>query len=141
MAKKARSVKKRSTAAAGGKPHTVDDYIAGLDGWRQETVSALRDLVRNAAPDAEEAIKWAQPVYSENGPVCYMKAFANHVNFGFWRGGELTDPDGLLQGGGKKMAHVKITGKDDIPSSALEAFIQEAVRLNRLHGDPTKRQG
>jgi hypothetical protein len=29
---------------------TVDEYVAGLDGWQAEAVSAIRQIVREAAP-------------------------------------------------------------------------------------------
>ncbi len=42
----------------------------------------------------------AQPVYENNGPFAYIKAFKNSVNFGFCRGIDLEDPENLLQGTG-----------------------------------------
>ena len=49
-------------------PKTVDEFVAGLDGWQAEAVSTIRQIVREAAPKASEAWKWGQPVYEENGP-------------------------------------------------------------------------
>jgi len=117
---------------------TVDAYIKGLEGWKAEVVSHLRQIVLTAAPEAEEAIKWAQPVYSSNGPFAYIKAFKNSVNFGFWRGVEIDDPGGSLQGTGDKMRHVKITSMDDINEQEFTDFIFQAVKLNLAKGDPTK---
>ena len=116
----------------------VDDYICQLSGWQAEAASRLRAIVREAAPDAEEAIKWSQPVYSNSGPFCYFKAFKAHINFGFWQGNQLTDPAGLLQSGGKKMAHVKIASLEDIQPDVFKAYVREAVELNLEHGDPSK---
>ena len=117
---------------------TVDAYIAGLEGWKAEVASRVRQIVLEAAPDAVESIKWAQPVYETDGPFCYMKAFKNSVNFGFWRGVELEDAEGLLQGTGEKMRHVKLTGIDDVDEAALAGFVRQAVQLNLTKGDPTK---
>jgi hypothetical protein len=120
------------------KDRTVDEYAAGVGGWRSEVVLALRDLVREAAPEAKESIKWAQPVYELNGPFCYIRAFKNHVNFGFWRGVELPDPEGILTGRGEKMRHVKLDGLDDIREDVFRDLVRDAVMLNRSKGDPTK---
>jgi hypothetical protein len=117
---------------------TVDSYIAGLEDWQGEIVSSVRRILNGAAPNAEEAIKWAQPVYSSNGPFAYIKAFKSSVNFGFWRGVELKDPKGLLQGSGDKMRHVKLTTLDDIDAAAFSDFIDQAMQLNQTKGDPTK---
>jgi len=119
---------------------TVDEYIAGLDGWRADAVTQLREIVREAAPEASEAVKWAQPVYESNGPFCYIKAFKNHVNIGFWRGVDLDDPHVLLQGDGEKMRHIKIGDVNDIPGENIRDFVQAAVKLNQTKGDPTKGQ-
>jgi hypothetical protein len=120
------------------KAKTVAEYAAGLGDWRGEVVLAVRELVLGAAPEAKESIKWAQPVYEDNGPFCYIRAFKNHVNFGFWRGVDLTDEAGVLEGSGEKMRHVKLTGLGDIREDVFQDLVREAVALNRTKGDPTK---
>ena len=120
------------------KAKSVDDYIAGLDGWQSDAVSSVRDIVNRSAPKAASSIKWSQPVFEQDGPFCYIRAFKNHVNFGFWRGAELPDPAGLLQGGGEKMRHIKLSSTADIAPEAFAALIESAVILNRDKGDPTK---
>jgi hypothetical protein len=117
---------------------TIDGYIAQLEGWQAEVVSRVRAIVRAAAPEAKESIKWAQPVYERNGPFCYVKAFKNSVNFGFWHGVDLDDPQGVLQGSGAKMRHVKLAGIDDVDEGILADLIRQAVQLNLEKGDPTK---
>jgi hypothetical protein len=119
---------------------TVDEYVSGLEGWRAEALSALRQLVREAAPEAEEAIKWAQPVYSQNGPLCYIRAFDNHVSLGFWRGTELQAAEGLLTGEGQKMAHISFSSREDINPNVLTPLVKQAVELNQTLGDPTKKK-
>jgi len=117
---------------------TVDAYIAGLEDWQAQIVSSVRQIINQAAPEADEAIKWAQPVYSSNGPFAYIKAFKNSVNFGFWRGVDLKDPKGLLEGSGDKMRHVKLSSTDQIDQAAFSDLINQAVQLNQTKGDPTK---
>lgn len=120
------------------KPKTVDEYVKSLDDWQAEIVTALREQVKNAVPDATEAFKWAQPVYEVNGPFCYIKAFSKYVNFGFWRGVDLDDPHGLLEGSGDRMRHVKLTSAKEIRKKALQDYLRAAADLNRTKGDPTK---
>lgn len=112
------------------KTKTVADYIDGLGDWRAEAVSTLRRLVIEAAPDAEESIKWARPVYEYKGPLCYIAAFKDHVNVGFSRGVELPDNAGILEGSGKAMRHVKVTSLDDIREDVLKDLVRAAVALN-----------
>lgn len=119
------------------KGQSVDEYIAGLEPWQAEIATGLRKLVREAEPELTEAIKWGQPVFEAGGPVCYIKPFKGHVNFGFWRGAELDDPEGLLEVGGSKMGHVKLEEKGEIRKKPLQDFVRQAVELNRRLGNPT----
>jgi len=118
---------------------TVDEYISGLENWQAEIVVAARQLILESAPDAKESIKWAQSVFEANGPFCYIKAFKKHVNFGFWRGAELPNPGGILQGTGEKMRHVSLSSTQAMQTQYLQALVQAAVDLDRVQGDPTKR--
>ena len=118
--------------------NSVDNYVAGLDDWQAETVSAVRRIILKTAPDAKESIKWAQPVYEVNGPFCYIKAFKKSVNFGFWRGIDLEDPGGRLQGTGEKMRHVKLSGVNEVDPEIFGQYVAQAVELNLAKGDPTK---
>jgi hypothetical protein len=117
---------------------TVDKYIAGLENWQAEIVSEVRQIILTAAPEADESVKWAQPVYEINGPFAYIKAFKNSVNFGFWRGVDINDPELLLQGSGEKMRHFKLTSLEDINRPVFTDYVQQAIKLNLTKGDPTK---
>lgn len=116
---------------------TVDEYVGQHKGWQREVLMRLREIIRAAGPDLVEEIKWSQPVYELDGPVCYVKAFSDHINFGFWRGTELRDNDGLLVGDGIKMRHVTIRNVNDVKRDVFDAFVKHAVKLNREKGDPT----
>ncbi len=119
---------------------SVDEYIAQkLTVEQAEIVNALRQLVRATAPKSSEQIKWAQPVFEENGPFAFIKPAKAHVTFGFWRGAELADPSGLLLGDGDRMKHIRLTSVKDIRKKEFQAFVKQAVKLNHAKGDPTKR--
>jgi hypothetical protein len=120
-------------------PTTIDEYIAGLGAdWRSETVAGLRQVVDKAAPDASSTIKWAQPVWESNGPFAYIKAFTSSVNIGFWRGTQLDDRAGILEGAGEHMKHLTLREGDPIPADELAGFVRQAVELNREHGNPAR---
>jgi hypothetical protein len=66
----------------------------------------------------------------------YVNAFTAHVNVGFFRGAELADPAGLLEGTGRFMRHVKLGPGRDVDDTALSELIATACRdmRRRLHG-------
>lgn len=117
---------------------TVDNYICGLDGWQQSVALRARSIIRETLPEAEEAIKWGQPVYSIDGPLAYFKAFKSSVNIGFWRGAEMEDPGGLLTGSGERMRHLKVTSETGLDQESLREFLLQGAELNRTQGDPTR---
>jgi len=118
---------------------SIDEYVASLNGdWRAETVTSLRRIVDAAAPEASSTIKWAQPVWESDGPFAYVKAFQHSVNIGFWRGAELDDPAGILEGDGERMKHLTLREGDPIPADELSALVRQAVSLNRELGSPAR---
>ncbi|HEX6581580.1 MAG TPA: DUF1801 domain-containing protein [Actinomycetota bacterium] len=117
---------------------TIDEYAEALGDWRGEVVGELDALIRRAAPKATGSIKWAQHVYEQDGPFAYVKAFTSAVNFGFWRGADLTDTEGRLEGTGDRMRHVKIRTPEDFDKARSTAWVKEAVEFNAEKGDPTK---
>jgi hypothetical protein len=118
---------------------TVDAYVKALPDDQGKIVEELRRIVKVAAPQARESIKWAQPVYEHFGPFAYIKAFKGYVNFGFWRGVEIDSGRGQLLTGGSKMAHLSLRSASEINRARLQRMVKEAVRLNEKLGDPTKR--
>jgi hypothetical protein len=118
---------------------SVDAWVkAKTAGWQREVIGKLLALAKRAAPGATVSIKWAQPVFEQNGPFAFIKPAKAHVTFGFWRGAELTDGAGVLEGG-DRMKHVKIASAEALDEKRLAAFVREAVALNAAKGDPTKR--
>jgi hypothetical protein len=117
---------------------SVEEYIAGLPASQATIVERVRAVFKSAAPDVRESIKWAQPVYEDGGPFAYIKAFPKAVNVGFWRGADLADPDGVFEGDGDRMRHVKVRTVEELDEDRLLTWAKEAVSLNRASGDPTR---
>jgi hypothetical protein len=138
--KSAKKAAKRMTAKVSplrGMP--VGEWVEKKSsGWHRTVIQRLLKIVKRAAPDATVSIKWGQPVVEHNGPMAFIKPAKAHVTFGFWRGAELADAKGVLEGG-DRMKHVKITSADALDESAISTFVREAAKLNATKGDPTKR--
>jgi hypothetical protein len=117
---------------------TVDEYISMLEESKAKIVEEVRSIILEATPEVKESIKWAQSVYESNGPFAYVRVFKESVNFGFWRGIDLDDPKGILQGTGEKMRHVKLCSPADIDEEELARMVLQAIKLNEEKGDPTK---
>lgn len=62
-------------------PTTIDEYIAGFPPDLQEILQTIRATIREAAPDAGEAIKYQIPTFTLNGNLVHFAAFKNHIGF------------------------------------------------------------
>jgi uncharacterized protein YdhG (YjbR/CyaY superfamily) len=60
---------------------TVDDYINLFSGDVRARLLALRDAIREEAPEAEEAIKYRMPTFVLHGNLVHFAAFKNHIGF------------------------------------------------------------
>ena len=60
---------------------TIDDYIANFPKDIQDILEEVRATIRKAAPDAQEAIKYAIPTFIQNGNLVHFAAFKNHIGF------------------------------------------------------------
>jgi len=56
----------------------------------------------------------------------YVNVFKAHVNVGFFRGAEIADPQGILEGNGKFMRHVKLGPEHNVDAAALRELIEAA---------------
>ena len=62
-------------------PTTIDEYIAGFPKDVQAILQKIRVTIAKAAPDAEEAIKYAIPTFVLNGNLVHFAAFKSHIGF------------------------------------------------------------
>jgi len=60
---------------------TIDAYIAGFPEATQMLLEQMRQTVRHAAPEAEEAISYGMPTFKLNGNLVHFAAFKNHIGF------------------------------------------------------------
>ena len=60
-------------------PKDIDEYIGGFPKDVQELLEKIRATIREAAPDAEEAIKYRMPTFTLKGNLVHFAAFKNHI--------------------------------------------------------------
>ena len=58
----------------------------------------------------------------------HIAVYADHVNLGFNRGANLSDPRGLLEGTGKLIRHIRVDGISTIRKPEVKKLIQAAVK-------------
>ena len=66
---------------AGGKPKTVDAYVAALPKEVRGLVRELRATIRQSAPKAEEVISYNMPAFKQGRILVWYAAFKHHIGF------------------------------------------------------------
>lgn len=61
--------------------NSIDEYIGTFPQEIQTLLEQVRATIRQAAPEAEEAIKYAMPTFVLNGNLVHFAAFKNHIGF------------------------------------------------------------
>lgn len=60
---------------------TIDDYIAQFPSDIQTSLQAIRTVIREAAPEAQEKISWSMPTFTLNGNLVHFAAHKGHLGF------------------------------------------------------------
>ena len=114
------------------------EFLAPYDLRLGQLALALRDIVLNEAPEANETLfrgyalsfaysftnRWSQG-------FCHIVVYRNHVNLGFNKGAALDDPKGLLEGSGKIIRHLRIVSGDGLKQRHILRFLRSAIRLSK----------
>lgn len=101
------------------------------ESWDERGVIARRwfECLRASGEDVREAMHDGCPTACiGDAAFGYVGVFKHHVNVGFFRGAELPDPAGQLEGTGKRMRHVKIRPEAPPEDGALRELIVSAYQ-------------
>jgi hypothetical protein len=90
----------------------------------------LKKLIVDIYPDVVEVPWPKQHIIGYGvGPkkmsehFCYIGAHSGHVNLGFYYGAHLADPDGLMEGTGKNLRHVKVRNPEEVDQPAIRKLV------------------
>ena len=107
---------------------------AAVDRWMRDHSDDLGliarrwfEVMRNCGDDVRELLHDGHPTACVgDAAFAYVNAFTAHSNVGFFRGGDLPDRKGLLEGTGKIMRHVKLSPERRVDDGALTRLIHDA---------------
>jgi len=110
------------------------EFLEAYDRPIADLALALREIILNEVPRASESIYQVYTVamwFGFSGKmkdmVCYIATNARHINLGFPRGATLPDPNGVLEGEGKAMRHIKFTSLRDLERPFVRRYIRASM--------------
>jgi Domain of unknown function (DU1801) len=107
----------------------VEEWLKIQSPQMKEICEILRTITLELMPIGEEFIYHNAIGYSVSKSafdrVTYIAVQNDkYVNYGFFYGNELPDPDKIIQGKGKRMRHVKIFNVEQAQNESLKIMIQ-----------------
>jgi hypothetical protein len=112
---------------------TVEQFLSTYPADVQELALKARELVQEIVPDVREQVYEAYKtigygsVTKKDAMFCYIAPLKDRINLGFYRGVVLPDANGLLEGTGKLLRHVKVHSMAELEQPALRQLITDAV--------------
>ena len=100
-----------------------DDLRALIIGLHPDTVEVPRK--------GDKAVSYGFGEKRNSEAYCYLAPHRDRVNLGFMFGAALDDPNGLLEGRGKNMRHVKIYDQEVARSAKVAHMVHMAVEERR----------
>lgn len=112
--------KKEQGHYCGEKPKTIDEYILSQDADKQEALQHIRQILRNALPEAEERISWSMPTYWKKHNILHFAASKEHI--GLYPG-----PEAVRQFAEELQGYKTDKGTIRIPYGRIDAGLIEKI--------------
>jgi hypothetical protein len=121
----------------------LSEHLKNVPTNVRPTVKAAIKTVKEAAPKADEityrsgpprssSAMWKLVRYAVDGEnVVGVGTFTNHSTLFFYRGRELDDGSGLLQGSGKDSRYVTLRAPADAETPSIKRLVRQAFKLGK----------
>ena len=120
---------------------TFEDLLEITEESLRPIVTALREVIFEVDPNTCEVVRLGDRAATYGvGPrkmldgYAYILPHKRWVNLGFYQGVDLADPEGLLEGTGAKMRHVKIRSLDEARRAAVRELVRGALERRKASG-------
>jgi hypothetical protein len=122
---------------------TVSEQLKKVPPKVRPIVQAAIRTVKDVAPKSDEvtyrsrpprspSAMWKLVRYAVDGSyVVGVGTFTNHSTLFFYRGREIDDGSGLLQGSGKDSRFITLRAPADAESAAVKRLLRKAFKLER----------
>ena len=110
----------------------VDTFLKGYAPQVREIAVKARETILSIVPGATEKVYPGWKVIQYGAGADMKSVFAaispqrERVNLGLAHGAELSDPEGLLEGDGKAIRHVRLTSPEAAGAPAVRELIRGA---------------
>ena len=119
-----------TTARISEVPPAVRPIVEAAIKTIREVAPEAEEIAYDMAPPRSRSMVWKLVRYAVDGEnVVGVGTLTAHSMIFFYRGRELDDGSGLLQGGGKEMRFIKLTSAADAGQPNVRKMVQKAFKL------------
>lgn len=102
----------------------VTEYIQNAPEEQRFILDQLRALIHKAVSEVDEDVKWGIPVFTKTKIFTYLRSTKKHVALGIYNIEKINDENGILQGTGKQMKHLKFETSEDIDEQLIIEWLK-----------------
>jgi uncharacterized protein YdhG (YjbR/CyaY superfamily) len=121
------------------KPESIDAYISDFPPEKQAVLEQIRQTIRAAAPDAEEAISYRMPTFKQKGILVHFAAFKAHIGLYPPIHGDASLEKAIAPFAGEK-GNLRFPLDQPIPYDLIERIVKHQVTKN-LAKAPKREKG
>ncbi len=108
----------------------VQAYIAAMPGWKSALGRRIDELIVQAVPDVQKAVKWNSPLYGMGNQSWFLgiHCFTRYVKVSFFKGAALRPmPPGPSKQ--KEVRYLDIYENDALDEAQFSDWVSQASRI------------
>ena len=117
-----------------GPPKELIRFLQRFDPAIRELALDAREVVLSVLAPSNESILDVYALAMNYGfsermkdQAVYIAVYTKHINLGFYWGARMDDPEGVLEGSGKQLRHIKIKSPADLGSPIVRDYLRRAA--------------
>lgn len=123
---RAESLRRRGFVAT--KPHTIDEYLAGLTTAHRAALQKVRRAVHAAAPEAQECISYGMPAFRLHGKlIAGFRSAANHCAFHPMSGATVATLKADLVGYDTSRGTIRFSARAGLPAVLVRKLVKARI--------------
>lgn len=108
----------------------VDEYLRVVPESVRPALEHLRQLIKAAAPEAEETISYMMPTYKYQGPLVYFAALKNHLSLYVAEKNIIKQFQEELKSFNTSGTAIHFTPEKQLPDNLIQKIVATRIRQN-----------
>lgn len=118
------------------KPRTIDEYLAATTEDKRAALERLREIIRAAAPKAEECISYGLAAFKLHGrPLVAFGATVNHCAFYLMSGSTIQAHQKELEGRDCSKGTIRFQADNPLPAALVRTLVKARITENKLRAN------